>query len=100
MARLRIRVRGRVQGVGLRPFVHLLAARLGLGGWVRNDADGDGQVVMSEYTATWSESKAAEFAKYDLDSDGVITPRECLRTLELEATRKSSSSSSSSSSRP
>ncbi|MFO0903629.1 MAG: hypothetical protein U0939_11550 [Pirellulales bacterium] len=73
----------------------------GLPDWfARNDADGDGQVVMSEYTATWSESKAAEFAKYDLDSDGVITPRECLRTLELEATRKSSSSSSSSSSRP
>lgn len=38
--RLRLRVRGQVQGVGFRPFVHGLAARLGLTGWVLNDADG------------------------------------------------------------
>lgn len=38
--RLRVRVRGQVQGVGFRPFVHGLAARLGLTGWVLNDADG------------------------------------------------------------
>ena len=38
--RLRARVRGRVQGVGFRPFVWQLARRHGLGGWVRNDAEG------------------------------------------------------------
>ena len=38
--RLRIRVRGAVQGVGFRPFVHGLAARYGLSGFVRNDQDG------------------------------------------------------------
>ncbi len=38
--RLEIRVDGIVQGVGFRPFVHLLAGRLGLGGWVGNDAQG------------------------------------------------------------
>jgi hydrogenase maturation protein HypF len=35
-----IRVEGIVQGVGFRPFVHALANRLGLDGWVGNDAQG------------------------------------------------------------
>lgn len=38
--RLRIRVRGRVQGVGFRPFVHALARAHDLSGFVRNDAEG------------------------------------------------------------
>ncbi|MBK6981273.1 MAG: carbamoyltransferase HypF [Betaproteobacteria bacterium] len=38
--RLRVRVRGTVQGVGFRPFVWRLAGELGLDGWVLNDAEG------------------------------------------------------------
>jgi acylphosphatase len=38
--RTRVRVKGIVQGVGFRPFVHALAARLGLAGLVGNDAQG------------------------------------------------------------
>jgi hydrogenase maturation protein HypF len=38
--RLRVRVRGAVQGVGFRPFVHDLATRMRLGGFVKNDAAG------------------------------------------------------------
>ena len=38
--RLRLRVHGVVQGVGFRPFVHRLAHRHGISGFVLNDADG------------------------------------------------------------
>lgn len=37
---LRLRVRGVVQGVGFRPFVHGLAVRHALCGWVRNGSNG------------------------------------------------------------
>src|SRR6185436_18202256 len=42
-ARRAITVEGVVQGVGFRPFVHGLASRLGLGGFVRN---GQGDVLI------------------------------------------------------
>jgi len=38
--RLRLRVRGTVQGVGFRPFAYGLASRLSLCGFVRNDGEG------------------------------------------------------------
>ena len=38
--RVRITVRGVVQGVGFRPFVYTTAAALGLAGSVRNDSSG------------------------------------------------------------
>src|SRR4051812_11739321 len=38
--RRRVRVRGRVHGVGFRPFVYGLAVELGLTGWVLRDAAG------------------------------------------------------------
>jgi acylphosphatase len=40
-------VKGRVQGVGFRWFVHREASELDLCGWVRNTEDGDVEVVAA-----------------------------------------------------
>ena len=40
MRRLKIVIRGLVQGVGFRPFVYRLAREEGLGGWVKNSPQG------------------------------------------------------------
>ena len=46
------------------------------------DADGDGQVMMWEFSRQWTESKVAEFYRYDLNCDGVITPKEYRQVLQ------------------
>lgn len=40
------------------------------------DANGDGQVSMVEYSSKWSQAEALEFARYDKNGDGIITPDE------------------------
>jgi Ca2+-binding EF-hand superfamily protein len=50
----------------------------GVAGWfLDNDADGDGQVTMAEFSANWTDVEAKRFGSYDLNSDGVITASEC-----------------------
>jgi hypothetical protein len=52
----------------------------GLPGWfTAKDTNGDGQVSMSEYSKSWTESQAAEFKRYDKDNDGVITAEEAMK---------------------
>jgi acylphosphatase len=44
--RVKLTVRGQVQGVGFRYFTRRTAEALGLTGWVRNCADGSVEVVL------------------------------------------------------
>ena len=43
----RFLIKGRVQGVGFRWFVHREAAEIGLRGWVRNTEDGHVEVLAA-----------------------------------------------------
>lgn len=57
----------------------------GLPEWfTRRDANGDGQVTLAEFSDNLSDEVAAEFSKYDLNNDGVITPQECLNASKAK----------------
>ena len=47
MPAMRVRIRGRVQGVGFRWFARVQGRRLGLAGWVANQPDGSVEVAAS-----------------------------------------------------
>ena len=52
-------VRGRVQGVGFRWYVHREAAEIGLRGWVRNTTDGCVEIVAAGTPEQIAELKEA-----------------------------------------
>ena len=52
-------IKGRVQGVGFRWFVHREATELDLRGWVRNTEDGDVEVVATGTPEDLAELRAS-----------------------------------------
>jgi hypothetical protein len=55
----------------------------GLPPWfLARDSDGDGQLTMAEYAPQATASQLAEFGRYDLDADGVLTAGEYLRAVK------------------
>ncbi len=72
-ARLKLTVRGAVQGVGFRPFVFRLATGLGLAGWVNNSPQG----VFIE-----AEGPGAELEKFLLRLETEKPPRSFIQSLE------------------
>jgi hypothetical protein len=49
----------------------------GLPSWFKSrDTNSDGQVSMSEYSRTISQSMVTEFRRHDANDDGIITPKE------------------------
>jgi hydrogenase maturation protein HypF len=71
--RLKLTVRGAVQGVGFRPFVFRLATELGLAGWVNNSPQG----VFIEV-----EGPRAELEKFLLRIETGKPPRSFIQSLE------------------
>ncbi|MCB1125490.1 MAG: acylphosphatase, partial [Verrucomicrobiae bacterium] len=71
--RLRLVVRGAVQGVGFRPFVFRLATELGLPGWVNNSAQG----VFVEV-----EGSPAVLREFGLRLERERPPRSFIHSLE------------------
>ncbi len=52
----------------------------GLPEWfLEKDVHHNGQITMAEYTTNWTPDKVAEFNRYDLNHDGIITAAECLK---------------------
>jgi subtilisin-like proprotein convertase family protein len=47
------------------------------------DLNDDGQIEMAEFTDQWDADKADEFAMYDSNSDGIITPDEILSSKQI-----------------
>ncbi len=53
--------------------------------FIDKDRNGDGQITMAQYATNWTPALVAEFNKYDLNHDGIITAEEVLKVLGITA---------------
>lgn len=86
--RIRIEVRGQVQGVGFRPFVHRLASAMGLGGWVRNVGAGveievEGEPQQIERFIARLQGEAPTAARIEQLAQTPIAPRGALEPFAI-----------------
>ena len=44
---------------------------------------------MAEFSTTWTDGVVADYEKFDINQDGVITPKECLKAGESGVVRGS-----------
>jgi hydrogenase maturation protein HypF len=72
-SRLRVVIRGAVQGVGFRPFIYRLATSMGLAGWVNNSSQG----VFIE-----AEGSHEQLRRFLLRIDTERPPRSFIQSLE------------------
>jgi hypothetical protein len=55
----------------------------GLPAWfLLRDEDGDGQLTLGEFAPKPTPADLRNFEQYDLNGDGLITPKECLRAVK------------------
>jgi acylphosphatase len=81
--------RGRVQGVGFRAFVEDVAARAGIGGWVRNCRDGTVEAVFAgEAKAVEDAIAACRKGSYAARVDGVDAREASADDLALRGDRE------------
>jgi Ca2+-binding EF-hand superfamily protein len=60
----------------------------GLPAWfLAKDVHGNGQITMAEFASEWTSETAAEFNRYDLNHDGIITAAEVLKVEARQAER-------------
>jgi hypothetical protein len=58
--------------------------------WFRErETNREGQVTMTEYSSDWTDARMTAFQSLDQNSDGIITPTECLASPSEDSDRGS-----------
>jgi len=89
---LRVRARGRVQGVGLRESCVMHARTAGIAGWVRNRSDGSVEAVLLgpmpalDRMCEWLRSGVPGARVDTLDVETLAPPFEALASFERRPT--------------